>query len=279
MNEPLRLNHLYRVVDRDTFAAARDSVWLREVFAPSELRTTVRPDWSYTGLYWYGTSTYLELFEEGAQGPVGASGLALAVETPGGTAAVADAWRATFGAAEHRVVVRPLASSADLHPAAGPESAPWFHIAHAVPDRREQLHLWSMEYHADFLAAWHGMATDARGTSRREILERYRTVAGGPADPLLDDITAVTLALTPGEAGFLERHLSAFDAEPRDLGASRVVTGDGITVGITEASPTRHGVQEIVCRLRRPGGRETVSVGRTVIDVDGTRLVWKFRDQ
>ena len=56
MTEPLRLNHLYRVVDRETFAAARDSAWLREVFAPSELRTTHRPDWSYTGLYCYGTS-------------------------------------------------------------------------------------------------------------------------------------------------------------------------------------------------------------------------------
>lgn len=278
MTEPLRLNHLYRVVDRETFAAARESAWLREVFAPSELRTTDRPDWSYTGLYFYGTTTYLELFEEGAQGPAGASGVAFAVETPGATASVADAWRSALGEAETRVVVRPNAATTDeTRSTAGPDSAPWFHIAHAVPDRRELLHLWSMEYHADFLAAWHGTATEARGITRGEVLERYARLSGGPADPLLDDVTAVALALTPAERGFFERHVSAFDAEGRDAGESRVITGDGITFGLAAATDTRRGVQDVVCRLRRPGGRETIAIGRTIIEVDGTRLVWKFR--
>jgi hypothetical protein len=278
VNGPLRLNHLYRVVDRETFAAARESAWLREVFAPSELRTTTRPDWSYTGLYWYGTSTYLELFEEGAQGPVGASGLAFAVETPGATAGIAEAWRESIGAAETRVVVRPCAWP-DAAPGAGPDSAPWFHIAHAVPDRRDHLHLWSMEYHADFLAAWHGDATEARGITRREVLERYAHIAGGPHAPLLDDIVAVSLALTPAARGFLERHVAAFDASLREVGGDgSCIDGDGITIGVAPAAATHTGVQDVVCRLRRPGGRETIRIGRTSIDVDGTRLVWKFRD-
>ena len=154
MTLPLLLNHLYRVVDAETFAAARESAWLRDVFAPSELRTTRRPDWDYTGLYWYGTTTYVELFEEGAQGPAGTSGVALAVETPGATPDVAEAWQAALGEAQHRVVVRPVDDM----------TVPWFHMAHAVPDQREHLKLWSMEYDADFLAvvarrahalAWH----------------------------------------------------------------------------------------------------------------------------
>jgi hypothetical protein len=279
VNEPLRLNHLYRVVDRETFAAARESSWLRALFAPSEVRTTQRPDWTYTGLYLYGTSTYLELFEEGDQGPVGASGLALAIETPGATAAVAEAWRATLGAAETRVVVRPAPATADADVALGaPDSAPWFHIAHAVPDRREQLHLWSMEYHADFLAAWQSAATEARGITRREVLERYARVSGGPSEPLFDDVTAVTLALTPGEHGFLTRHLDAFDARARPIGGDVTsVEGDGITIGIAPATGSRRGVQDIVCRLRRPVGRETLTLGRLVVDVDGTRAVLKFR--
>jgi hypothetical protein len=279
VTEPLRLNHLYRVVDRDTFAAARDSAWLREVFAPSELRTTHRPDWSYTGLYWYGTSTYLELFEEGAQGPIGSSGLAFAVETPGATASVAEAWREALGEAQTRVVVRPIVpAEGEAASPAGPESAPWFHIAHAVPDRREQLHLWSMEYHADFLAAWHGTATEGRGITRRDVLARYVRVSGGPSDPLLDEVTAVSLALTPAERGFLERHAAALDARIRDVGSDATyIEGDGITMGTTPATASRRGVQDVVCRLRRSGGRETINIGRTTIDVDGTRLVWKFR--
>jgi len=265
--EPLRLNHLYRVVDPETFAAARDSSWLRDVFAPSELRTTRRPDWEYTGLYWYGTSTYIELFDAGAQGPPGTSGVAFAVETAGATAPLAEAWRETLGAADHRLVVRPV----------GDDTVPWFHMAHASPDNRDGLKLWAMEYDADFLAAWHPTLTPARGISRAEVLERYAVVSPGPAAPLLDDVTAVTLACTPAARGFFERHVSAFAADTRDAGTSRIITGDGITFGIAEATPERHGIQELACRLRRPAGRETITLGRLTISVDDTRMVWKFR--
>jgi hypothetical protein len=268
VTEPLRLNHLYRVVDAETFAAARDSTWLRDVFAPSEMRTTRRSDWEYTGLYWYGSKTYLELFEAGAQGPPGTSGIAMAIETAGATAAVAEAWRETLGAAEHRLVVRPI----------GEDAVPWFHIAHASPDQRDGLKLWSMEYDADFLAAWHPTRTAARGISRAEVLERYAVVSSGPPSPLLDDVTAISLACTPAARGFFERHVQAFAVDARDAGTSRLITGDGITFGITEATTARRGVQELVCRLRRPAGRETLTVGRITIEVDGTRMVWKFRD-
>jgi hypothetical protein len=266
--EPLRLNHLYRVVDAETFAAARDSSWLRDVFAPSELRTTRRPDWEYTGLYWYGTSTYIELFEAGAQGPPGGSGIAFAIEAAGTTTAVAAAWREALGAAEHRLVVRPV----------GDDTVPWFHIAHATPDTRDGLKLWAMEYHADFLAAWHPTRTTARGITRTDVLDRYAVVSPGPASPLLDDVTAVTLACTAAARGFFERHAGAFACNVRDAGTSRVISGDGITFGIAEADDDRWGVQELVCRLRRPAGRESITLGRLTIDVDDTRMVWKFRD-
>jgi hypothetical protein len=267
VNEPLRLNHLFRVVDAETFAAARDLPWLRDVFAPSELRTTRRPDWEYTGLYWYGTSTYIELFESGTQGPPGSSGIAFGLESAGATAAVTDAWREALGQAEHRLVVRPF----------GDDVVPWFHIAHASPDHHDGLKLWAMEYHADFLAAWHPGRTPARGITRADVLERYAVVSPGPASPLLDDVTSVTIACTPSGRTFFERHLGAFAADSCDAGASRVITGDGITFGLVEATPDRHGVQEVVCRLRRPAGRETLTLGRLTISIDDTRMVWRFR--
>lgn len=266
---PLRLNHLYRVVDAETFAAARDSAWLREVFAPGELRTTRRPDWTYTGLYWYGASTYLELFEEGAQGPVGASGLAFAIEEAGGTAAVADAFRASLGESAHRLVVRPV----------GEDAVPWFHIAHAVPDTRDALKLWTMEYHADFLTGWHGGRTPDRGITRRGVLTRYAAMSPGPVHPLLEDVVAVSLALTPAERSFLLGHVRAFAADARDTGGDGlVVTGDDLSLGISPASETRRGVQDLVFRLRRPAGREVITIGRSTITVEGDRGVWKFRD-
>ena len=269
MTPPLRLNHLFRVVDAETFAAARDSAWLREVFAPFELRTTTRPDWTYTGLYWYGTSTYLELFEEGPQGPVGASGMAFAIEDSGATPAVAESLREGLGEATHRLAVRPV----------GDDTLPWFHLAHAVPDTRAGLKLWTMEYHADFLASWHGTRTSARGITRREVLERYAALTPGPAQPLLDDVVAVSMALTPAERSFLLRHVEAFDATVRaTAGEGVVIEGDDLSLGLSPAADHRHGVQDVVLRLRRATGRETVTIGRSTITVDGTRGVWRFRD-
>ncbi|MGI8673344.1 MAG: DUF5829 family protein [Luteitalea sp.] len=277
MSEPLRLNHLYRVVDAETFAAARDSAWLREVFAPSELRTTTRPDWAYTGLYWYGTATYFELFEAGAQGPAGSTGVAFAVETAGATAPLAAHWRQTFGAASSRIVVRPIGDEAPV---------PWFQMTHAEPDRLDRLHLWAMEYHADFLAAWHASETMARGITRAEVLERYTRVVDGPVDPLLDDVLGVTLALTADERDFFARHLAAFDESSAPAVAhgvghapADVVQGDGITFALADATAASRGVQEIVCRLRRAVAPQTLVVGRSTVDVDGDRLVWTFRDQ
>ena len=104
-------------------------------------------------------------------------------------------------------------------------------------------------------------------------------MTGGPATPLLDDVTAVSLALSPPERGFLDCHVEAFDVRVRDVGGDvRYVEGDGISLGVAPATETRRGVQDIVCRLHRSGGRERITIGRMTIDVDGTRAVWKFRD-
>jgi hypothetical protein len=134
-----------------------------------------------------------------------------------------------------------------------------------------------MEYHADFLAGWHPEVTEARGITRGEVLERYARVSGGPAAPLLADVMAVSLALTVGERTFLEKHVAAFEALVRDAGEATYVEGEGVTIGLAAATDTRRGVQDLVCRLRRPVGRETITLGRLTISTDGDRCVWKFR--
>ena len=135
-----------------------------------------------------------------------------------------------------------------------------------------------MEYHADFLAAWHPGVTPARGITRTEVLERYASVSGGPPAPLLGDVVAVSLALTPGARLFLEQHAAAFDAVVRDAGGDATyIDGDEVTLGISNGSEHRHGIQDVVCRLARRVGRETITLGRLTITTDGDRCVWKFR--
>ena len=155
------LNHFFVVVDAPSYEAARTSAFLTREFAPFEARTTVRNDKSYTGIYWYGRSTYFELFEPGDQGPAGASGLALGVEEPGASALVKQRWEAALGRGRRGLVTRKTET----------DEVPWFEMTYAreIPG----LRVWLMEYHRDFLARWYGSLTPARSITRAEVLDRY----------------------------------------------------------------------------------------------------------
>lgn len=265
MLSTVRLNHLYRVVDPDSYRAVRDDMWLASDFAPREVRTTTRPDWSYTGVYLYGRRTYLELFDEGLQGPVGQTGLAFAVAR-GQTSAVADAWNERLGATRTTLVERP----------ADQGGVPWFHLACAEPDRRDGIHLWSMEYHPDFLAAWHPKLTSARSTSEADVLDRYAArVTTQPRDGfLLEDITAIDLSLSREACRFLRMHLEVLvPVDERPDGLSATIVGTTIRVATNEMP---RGLTAVTCSLQRAVARETRSFGSSSLALDGRAAVWRF---
>jgi hypothetical protein len=194
------LNHFYVVVDKPTYEAARTSAFLTREFAPFEARTTVRNDTSYTGSYWYGRRTYFELFEPPAQGPIGASGLALGVEEPGASAVVQQRWKDALGTAGGGLVTRKTET----------DEAPWFEMSYAgeIPG----LRVWLMEYHRDFLARWYATLTPARSIARADALDRYVakiSQSDRRESALLKDVTALTIALAPAERETLVKQLRA----------------------------------------------------------------------
>src|SRR5262245_33169909 len=90
---PVYLNHVYRVLDAESFRAADASEYLRTQFAPFERRTTKSGDDQWTGLYYYGESTYFEFLQADSKRdrPVGQSGIALGIEEPKSSEAVRKA--------------------------------------------------------------------------------------------------------------------------------------------------------------------------------------------
>src|SRR5215211_6887011 len=81
---PVYLNHFFITVDSATYKVIESNNFLRGQFAASEQRTTVRTDKTYTGLYFYGTNTYFEFFDDSTSGyKLGDSGLAFGVDKPG----------------------------------------------------------------------------------------------------------------------------------------------------------------------------------------------------
>jgi hypothetical protein len=256
------LNHFYVVVDAPTYAAARSSAFMTRELAPFEARTTVRNDKTYTGIYWYGRSTYFELFEPGAQGPIGASGLALGVEEPGASAAVRQRWRDTLGTAGGGLVTRQTET----------DEVPWFEMTYAkeIPGLRVFL----MEYHHDFLARWYGGLTKARSITRADVLDRYVAKIGRSErreSALLKDVVGLTIALAPPEREALVKQLRALAWAARDEVDAVVCTGPGgERLRLVAPRSGASGILDVDFSLQHAVARATHRIGSAELRLEGT---------
>ena len=255
------LNHFYAVVDAPTYEAARTSPFLTREFAPFEARTTVRNDKSYTGIYWYGRSTYFELFEPGEQGPAGASGLALGVEAKEASAPVKQRWEAALGGAGGGLVTRKTET----------DEVPWFEMTYAreIPG----LRVWLMEYHHDFLARWYGTLTPARSITRADVLDRYVAKIGQSdrrESALLEDVSALTIALAPAERETLVKQLRAVGWTATDE-ASGVVCRGPESERLRLVTPTggRTGIVEVELSLQHAVAKRTQRIGSAELQLEG----------
>jgi len=261
------LNHFFVVVDAATYEAARSSEFLIREWAPFEARTTVRNDTSYTGIYWYGRRTYFELFEPGAQGPVGASGLALGVEEPGASAIVKQRWQEALGTAGGGLVTRKTES----------DEVPWFEMTYAkeIPG----LRVWLMEYHAEFLARWYGALTPARSIGRADALDRYVAKISESArreTALLQDVVGLEIALAPPEREALVRQLRAVAWTATDAGADVVCRGpEGEELRLVAPRGDRTGIVAVDFSLQHEVARASRLIGSAELRLDGrsARLV------
>src|SRR5215471_19928930 len=183
MQFPVYLNHFYLTLDHATFKAVQSNPFLRREFAVTEERTTVRKDRTYTGLYFYGTHTYFEFFDADTETRrhVGDSAIAFGVEEPGASEKLGQA-----------LGIQPVTITRQL---AGAD-IPWF--LQTMPkgiSLESGISTWIMEYHSRFLPEWHPEAGGGAGITRGDILHRYKAVlTGGPAQPYLTDVLAITLA-------------------------------------------------------------------------------------
>jgi hypothetical protein len=256
------LNHFYVVVDAATYEAARTSPFLTREWAPFEARTTVRNDQSYTGSYWYGRRTYFELFEPGAQGPVGASGLALGVEEPGASAAVKQRWREAFGTAGGGLVTRKTET----------DEVPWFEMTYApeIPGVR----VWLMEYHRDFLARWYAALTKARSITQSDVLDRYVAKIGQSErreTALLRDVVGLTIALGPAEREALVKQLRAVGWIATDEASAVVCRGpEAERLDLVPPVGGRTGILEVEFSLQHPAAKAAHRIGNAVLGIAGS---------
>jgi hypothetical protein len=274
---PIFLNHVYRVLDTETFEAIDRSEYLRTRFAQFERRTTSAGDDSWTGLYFYGKHTYFEVLaaDAGRNRPVGACGIALGVEEPGGSDAVRSALdRVEKGA---RSLPRSRETAGRL--------IPWFRMT-GLPPSDPGLSLFVLEYDPRFLHRWHpDVAPGLSGISRQSVLERYRAQAAPafpPQDPLLEDVTEVALVLPAEDAKSFGYQLAALGYRGEPRGPRTDWIGPGVRFRVDPANGDVRGVAALEMSLvRRPAEDRTIELGpraRLEIRRDGTaRMSFSLR--
>ena len=266
---PVYLNHVYLVVDAETFRATDASEYLRTAFAPFERRTTKSGDDTWTGLYYYGESTYFEFLQAdpGRDRPVGQSGVAFGVEEKGSSVAV----RKTLDAAklgDVKTVERTRETAGKM--------VPWFKMTGYEPID-PVLVFWVMEYAPSFLKDWHPeLRPGLSGITRKAVLERYQAKAAltvPPKDPLFQNITGFRLALESARAESFGRALAVLGYRREAKGESVSWLGPDVRIDVVPASGEKRGIVAIDMALtRKPEEGKVLELGRARLEVrtDGT---------
>ncbi len=235
MTQHIGLNHFYVTVDSPTYRAIRADPYLRQEFAPSEERTTVRTDSTYTGLYFYGRKTYWEFFEAGAAHAAGDSAIAFGVDEPG----IAAGLTQKLGG---------LASPLDITREWQGKQQPWFHAVYASALKEGWFRSWLMEYDPRFLASWRPSTSKSNhGIGRDSILERYVDVlATHPAQPALSDVESITVALDAATGEHFREYARGLGLS---VNGSDVETAD-VRIHIVPVNGGTRGIRQVTLRLR-----------------------------
>ena len=269
------LNHLYLVPDAETYAAIAKSDFLNQGFGIHEERTTVRPDITYTGNYFYGRHTYFEFLnpESGLLQP-GSTGIAFGCETPGSiqtlSASLKDEGIQTFP--------NPIQRQLD------DQQVPWYQglgIEQATTETK--LSLFTMEYHEAFLKQWHPelaeASNDKGAITRSAILQRYAANLGElrHEEVLLQDVIELFIELSPADCKRLLDTCQTFGYRIDTDKEETVCTGPGYRLRVRQVENSKMGgITGFVVKLAEPQSKREIELGKLKIELRGRRAIFRM---
>jgi hypothetical protein len=266
---PPALNHLYVVLDAETFAALRDSPWVEQVLATPDagLPDFHKPTGDSDRLFIRGRNSYLEFFAPDNRfgEPVGKVGIALGLDAASDLKALEQAWRGAYGADVRHTEVKFSRTDPPV---------PWYDAVQVdATSNNTHLVVWAMTYKPGFVAWLSGDAgTDAR-------IRRIDVLAGRWRDGQnFEDIVGLSLAVPrPLYERLVEQFRKAGMQRDDSAGTTRL-DGDGwyLLIQPLESDASRLNYIE----LRAGGWMETgcaLVLGSALIDVQhvGT-MRWRF---
>lgn len=216
------INHLYVVLDAETYAAVRDSRALAKILGRTDggLPDYAPPAPDADRVFFRGRTTYLEFFAPNNRfgEPVGKVGLALGHDDPQRFDALEQKWRASCGDKARRTPVEWRRSDPPV---------PWYDALQcddtaAGPD----LALWAMVYRPEFYRWQSGDSVDGpTRTARADILAPRRAKGQGRFD-----ITDVTIALADPLYTKLIAQLEQAGFAREDAATGTFLRGNGWTM-------------------------------------------------
>ena len=266
---PVYFNHLYILLDKQTYDDIAKSEFMRDYFASCELRTTNTTDGgSWTATYIYGEQTCIEFFsvEKDSDVKPGTSGIGLGVEEIGGIEVVFKRLSQQIeGKVQKGLITRKIVG----------KEIPWFYsVGIDYQDSTSTFSPWVMEYHQDYLKTVHpDLGPEEDGITRKQYLMRRIQ-----PDRYLKDIYEVTIALNETDADRFEKQLAAFGYEIEERGARKVCVGPGITFTIIPETDSAYGVTEIKMSLLRSNeGQNTYKFGaKSTLRLNDKTATWTF---
>lgn len=271
LEDQVGLNHFYVVLDEETFAAVRDSEWLKTQFASVDtgLPKFSPPQADSQRLYIRGKTTYVELL--GPRNPfnerIGKIGLALGVDALPLLDAVRDAWSASLGTTADRYNVEWKKST---------PARPWYEvIQHRSTSDNPDLVLWASAYRPEFLA-WlypHRSAPDNRGSRPDFLAPLFRP------ERLFQDVTALTIAVPEELRQQIARQLQAVGYRRAEQGERLELHAAGWTLTLLASNARRQGLLSMTVATNREGGADVVLGPGSKIEFGPRSALWRFSEQ
>lgn len=257
------LNHFYLTVDAETYDAIEASDFLKQQFAPYELRTTQRTDISYTGQYFYGENTYFEFFRGGAGNAYLGSGLAIGIEEEGGIERLAMLW-----GGEVSTITRGYEG----------EQVPWFKsTAPTNLTEEDAFTMWAMEYLPAFLPNWHPGKSEATGISRSAMLDRYKAVISPVENPIMKDVTGLRMAVKPSVLEKFKPYAKQWNYDISESRKEWTLQGpEGFQLVLFEVRKGEPGIREITFKTNYEPEQRKYRFGNSVLTFKNDQAIWTF---
>lgn len=266
------LNHFYLTLDAPTYDAIVHCDFLRNQFAPNEIRTTHRTDRSYTGLYFYGEKTYFEFFDVTTETnrKAGDSAIAFGLEQEGETTLLQERWTDS----NRLTITRPTKDS----------QANWFEMLIPAGFSLESpVAIWTMEYLPTFLQKWQIQATTyklskAELMARKTVLTRYKSLIPTVENPILRNVIGLTLWAD-------STVFTAFENFAEDFGYSKNATETGFSFTDSEevmyqinlSNSDLYGITEVVFEVNSLPSQQVWKLGNSTLTfMEERKAVWSF---